>query len=324
MALKVLMYSFKGGAGRTVSTANVARILAAEKKKRTVVIDLDVESAGLSVLFNVDTLVEGGGCGTIQDILRGSFRPVQPSQNLGNDESVDEDDDGDLVSFGRPRFPETWSRVHVNPDRTENLSIVPSRRILLSRSEAGPGKKPETNFGQFLMSLQAWIEGPEIILFDSASGIQNTALLGLNNADVLVVFVRWSRQFIFGTLQFLRQLVAEHKSRAPRRLSRIIVVPTAVPRTAPEGQVALDLADRRALLENRIDELNDIASNKLGKPRDWIINPFEIPESDAMKWDDCIISADLNDANVNELAPVLTAYRKLADLLVKEIGRGSA
>ena len=78
MAYKVSMYSFKGGAGRTVTTANVARILSAERRKRVTVMDLDVESAGLSVLFGVDRKVESGECSTIQDVLRGFYAPESP------------------------------------------------------------------------------------------------------------------------------------------------------------------------------------------------------------------------------------------------------
>lgn len=67
----VLMYSFKGGSGRTVTTANVAYLLASEFHKRVLVIDLDVESAGSSVLFGVEKEVHEGKIWAIDDVLRG-------------------------------------------------------------------------------------------------------------------------------------------------------------------------------------------------------------------------------------------------------------
>src|SRR5687767_604595 len=95
MALKVLMYSFKGGAGRTVSTANIARVMAIESGRRVAVIDLDVESAGLSVLFKIDRKVENGECGTIQDILRGFFQRKKAvtaaDRKPGDEASLDDD-----------------------------------------------------------------------------------------------------------------------------------------------------------------------------------------------------------------------------------------
>src|SRR3954467_3752656 len=173
MALKVLMYSFKGGAGRTVSTANIARLLAVESGRRVAAIDLDVESAGLSVLFKVDRKVETGECGTIQDILRGFF---QNKKSVTAEERPDDAQGEDLldkkttavreettVSFARPKLPEVWNRIHLPSSHSDRLTIVPSRRILDSRREGGPNRETGRRFGDFLINLQAWSEGPEII-----------------------------------------------------------------------------------------------------------------------------------------------------------------
>src|SRR4029077_1342184 len=52
---KICFYSFKGGAGRTVCTANVSAFLAQElsatAKRPALLIDLDLDSAGLTILL---------------------------------------------------------------------------------------------------------------------------------------------------------------------------------------------------------------------------------------------------------------------------------
>lgn len=300
MAYKVSMYSFKGGAGRTVTTANVARILSAERRKRVTVMDLDVESAGLSVLFGIDQKVESGVTSTIQDVLRGFYAPETPGALA------------DTINLSTPGFPETWRRIHVVPEGFSGVAVVPSRRILSESNEAGAERDPKRNFGHLLIGLDQLPDGPDFILFDSASGIQNTSLLALSNCDVLVVFFRWSRQFVRGTLQFLTWLTEFRKNNGLSRLSRIIVVPTAVPLSAPRADAAVDVEARRADLANRIHKCNVEA-----REDDWIVLGPPIPEADAMKWDDCIIGHDTK-VTEPELLAVVNAYRLLADMLVAE------
>jgi MinD-like ATPase involved in chromosome partitioning or flagellar assembly len=294
------MYSFKGGAGRTVTAANIARILSVERRKRVTVMDLDVESAGLSVLFGVDRKVESGECSTIQDVLRGFYAPESPGAPP------------DSINMSKPEFPETWRRIHVVPEGLNDIAVVPSRRILSESNEAGADRITGRKFVDLLIGLDELPDGPDFILFDSASGIQNTALLPLNNCDVLMVFFRWSRQFVRGTLQFLSWLTEFRNNGGLRRLSRIIVVPTAVPLIAPRADVAGDVEARRADLANRVHQCNVDA-----RADDWIVVGPPIPEADAMKWDDCIIGHDTN-VTESELLAVVNAYRSLADMLVTE------
>src|SRR5258707_3708857 len=84
MALRVLMYSFKGGAGRTVTTANVGYNLASALARRVLIIDLDMESAGAAVLFGTDgSLERSTETLSIQDILReASVQALLDEQNF--------------------------------------------------------------------------------------------------------------------------------------------------------------------------------------------------------------------------------------------------
>jgi MinD-like ATPase involved in chromosome partitioning or flagellar assembly len=323
MALKVQMYSFKGGAGRTVSTANIARIISAERGQRVLAIDLDIESAGLSVLFGIDELVEERKLGAIQDILRGSFEaPAEDdritSERDGDDshESPPSEENIEVFSMGAAAFfKSVWPRVNVQPSAYPNLTIIPARRIVTSSREPSTLYNMNKRFEQLLINVQRIANAPEIIFFDSASGIQNTAVLGLENCDVLVMFVRWSRQFVQGTKQFLREL-AKH-STGLHKLTRVLVVPTAVPTSsAATGAVR----QFRAELEQSITAANLSAENHLRKSRDWImLLPDGIPDAEELRWDDRVLNgAELDDTSPTPLHAVMTAYRHLAQVLVDE------
>lgn len=319
MALKVQMYSFKGGAGRTVSTANIARVLSTEKGRRVLAIDLDIESAGLSVLFGIDDKVEEREMGAIQDILRGSFerRPDHVNDSEREDAAVPFQDDARVFSMGAGTFfKSVWPRVHARLDDYPNLTMIPARRILTSAKEASHLSQMTERFEQLLIHVQRMPNAPEIIFFDSASGIQNTAMLGLENCDVLMMFVRWSRQFVQGTKQFLREL-AEHPSGLDK-VARVIVVPTAVPTRSP---AAADVIVKfRKDLDGAVSAANLRAENHLRKSRDWIVLlPEGIPDAEEMRWDDRILTAaDTDGKEGSDLYRVMAAYRGIAERLAGE------
>lgn len=325
MALKVQMYSFKGGAGRTVSTANIARVVSAEQERRVLAIDLDIESAGLSVLFDVDEAVEERKMGAIQDILRGSFERASSSdrENASDDRTRDSvgtirtEDDVEVFGKGTAAFlSAVWPRVHVSPEAYPNLTVIPARRILTSVKEPSDLEQMNERFEQLLIHVQRMANAPDVIFFDSASGIQNTAMLGLENCDVLMMFVRWSRQFVQGTKQFLREL-ARHPT-GLKKLARVIVVPTAVPTNTRAAGTAIHAF--RQELEQAVSAANLRAENHLRKRRDWILLLADgIPDAEELRWDDRIIGgSEDDDASGSSLKGVLTAYRQLANVLLEQ------
>lgn len=294
MSFRVMMYSFKGGAGRTVTTANVAYALATEYGKRVVVIDLDVESAGASVLFDVDGKVEKDeGPVAVQDMLRGG--PVL-----------------------RDDFRDVWGRAArafaPNDVPVPNLRLLPARRILRTADEVPFGSiNVQRDFQLLLRQIQR-VERPDFIFIDSASGIQQSALMGLANADVLVIFSRWTRQFLAGTRQFIHQQIIQNETPPPLR--RILLVPTAVPRSSAGSAVYLKKS--REDLEAFVNMKNADAVRPY-QTRSLISLFDDIPESDLLKWDDRIMTGEVikahsRDASVNA---VVEAYRRLAAHLVE-------
>ena len=74
MSKVICMYSYKGGAGRTVATANIATILAKQYNQKVICIDMDIEGAGLGIVLEVNELInnENSQCFAVQDILNSS------------------------------------------------------------------------------------------------------------------------------------------------------------------------------------------------------------------------------------------------------------
>lgn len=285
---RFLMYSFKGGAGRTVTTCNVALALASRLDRRVLVIDLDVESAGSSVLFGLDERVRSGGSWALQDVLRG-FHEIPGSGAESEEESRE------TIVLGNDFEERAWPRLYhdVWPRGASAqrgfVKALPARIILRSSQEASVrGFQAAHSFERLLRKVEGLgTDCPDIILFDSASGMQDTANMGLANCDVLVVFVRWTRQFVTGTIQFLSEYVCSDLF--AQRIKRVLVVPTAVPHLQPSGLLAAELEDRRKRLEDTLRLVNAKARHHFGRPDDdWIELTPPIMECDALKWDDRI------------------------------------
>jgi MinD-like ATPase involved in chromosome partitioning or flagellar assembly len=200
------MYSYKGGAGRTVSTANIAGILAKDYNKKVVCIDLDIEGAGLSVVFNVHKDVTGSKdrkC--LQDVLSSKgFKSAQDFQ----------------INW--------WPNLHCDigknvalPEMVGNLLFIPAR--FAGFDVVAPAEETMRVFESLLTEIRNQIK-PDFILLDSASGLGDMACMGLSVCDVLVIFMRWSRQFVEGTIETIKFLQSRYNA-----IGVILIVPSAVP-----------------------------------------------------------------------------------------------
>jgi MinD-like ATPase involved in chromosome partitioning or flagellar assembly len=317
---KFLMYSFKGGSGRTVTTANVAYILAQEMAKKVLAVDLDIESAGASVLFGLDAEVRDGRCWTVQDVLRGQYEP--PKAAAGG-KAADGGRKTIEMKLHRADFEKSlWPQMHrtvwpAGPEAAPEapggfLKALPAQIILTSAEERKPADLAAfQNFELLLEKIQDLNGAPDILLYDSASGQQETANMGLAQCDVLVVFVRWTRQFVIGTLRFLDEYICTR--RFCPRIKRVLMVPTAVPRLAPEGRLAAELEERRKRLDETVFRINQKAGNDFGKAAGWIRLIDPIYECQALKWDDRILLMEGKQYRDQlEIDGTLDDYRRLA------------
>jgi hypothetical protein len=318
------MYSFKGGAGRTVSTGNVACMLAREFGRRVLLIDLDVESAGASVVFGLDDAVKGGEVWTLQDVFRGFHESVDRGGVDPRKESIEPvRKDFDTVLWPR-LHRRMWPRPGDSADGTRSaaptntspfLDVLPAHVVLLSESEQrASSEEGRQRFTHLLRKVETMPGAPEYMLFDSASGQQASAMVGLMNCHIAVIFVRWSRQFIVGTTDFLKRYLCRRDFCS--RILKVHVVPTAVPRLRPTGRLGDELQAREKRLRDDIALLNRQALEFGAKP-DWIEIAEPIHECEALKWDDRVFLMEERDrAEEPSVNLVLEDYRKLARRLM--------
>jgi cellulose biosynthesis protein BcsQ len=226
----ICFYSFKGGAGRTVCTANVARFLAKElgatKKRPVLLLDLDLDSAGLTILLGQGSTFEGSKW-SMYGILKGdlaldvdpvredffSTRVVDVSAELGADSGT--------VLFVGSEVVGASDIAIADGDSLDRMDD------LVARSEE---------------------HGIGTIIIDSASGWQQAARLSHFTSDLVVYCCRMTHQFIEGTkLQLERfvELCEQERGRVPK----IIILPVAVPPSTPtwEERKALAIGSLKAL-----------------------------------------------------------------------------
>jgi len=311
---KVLMYSFKGGAGRTVSMANIAYIMASEMGKRVVCIDLDIESAGASVLFGLQDEVRAGRCWTLQDVLRGYFDPpgLGPKRREGGRQTITLG----TANFEQQVWQQLARRIHTAADGGY-LDFLPSRTIITALGEPRAfSASSMTIFERLLQKIDLLASPPDYVLFDSASGLQDAATLGLHNCNTLVIFVRWSRQFVFGTIHFIRDYILTPTM--TRRLANVLVVPTAVPVIPAGGALGEQVAKRKEDLVHTVRSVNVDAVKKFEAQRaNWISVLDPIYECAGLKWDDRVFLMENSQPPDQETTTVLNAYRSLAVSIVK-------
>lgn len=201
----VQIYSYKGGAGRTVSGINIASILAAEHQKRIVCIDMDLEGAGLAIVLGLhEKLANDHNRRCVQDIF-GPEKIKSPEDFAKN----------------------WWPRIHFDVGKECRLSQLRDRLFVVPAAFAERSVDwtidTEKCFKLFLYSIDTLVK-PDYIFLDSASGLADWASLSLTFSDDLVAFFRWNKQFVEGTIRVVRFLESNRYEK-----ERILLVPSAVP-----------------------------------------------------------------------------------------------
>lgn len=250
------MYSYKGGAGRTVCTANVASILAMEHGKRVVCIDMDMEGAGLSVVFGIQDRLNEKGRKCVQDIF-GVERMKSPE---------------DFQSAW-------WPQIHIDLGAELRLDGMAGKLLVVPAAFAARmvewTDQVEHVMLQFLRNIRDLVQ-PDIILIDSASGLQDWACLTMECSDSMALFFRWNKQFLEGTIRVVNFIINNEIF-----ANDILLVPSAVPEIA-------ESEDRyQAILEastTRLDMETGVAKNpKLSRLTG-------IREAVGLKWEERLLN----------------------------------
>jgi len=284
---RVTSFSFKGGAGRTVSTANIAAALAAAGK-RVVVADLDIEAPGLHYVFEIEDALEGATV-FLQTYLR-------------EDAELHELLDGGAV-------------LDVNVARVssglEPYEFSPGGELWYVGSQSSDVTLPmEDGFMDVYSALVRLTmhfadEGFDYFMMDAPSGFGALAALALELSDtedgVILWFLRMSAQHVRGTVLMGGRL-ADAKRRGKFPHTTFHLVAAAVPQE--EEIERIDSEDVRCeLLAAR-----NVARQALKRLSDLSPTVEEIPELLEFKWKERVIEGPaLLDGPFGRLASLLEA-----------------
>ena len=253
--LKVLFYSYKGGTGRTTDTANIAAVLA-QRGHKVMCIDMDIEGPGLSVLFELES--EEGHY--LQDYLR---------------------------------MPEAFDleEAIIDVSAKKKEWAIDSGKLFFLPASVG-FEKPVNYIGErprkLIKKLFEEIENSynvSFLLMDSPSGYGDMAALSMVFSDILLLYFKWSRQHLIGSIkiaEFIKYLKIHFTPIAS-------VVPQPF---SPQMKIYLEI-----LKENLEKEVK-----------------YSIPEDNELKWNDqvLIFDRDYNDTVVqkyNQIADSLESFR---------------
>ncbi len=168
MAKIVSVHSFRGGTGKSNTTANMASILAAQGK-RVGVVDTDVVSPGIHVLFG---LQEQDLTRALNDYIWGRCNITETAQDV-------------TARLGTP----VSGRVFLVPSSTKANEIA---RLLREGYDAG---LLNDGFQELVQQLKL-----DVLLLDTHPGLNDETLLSIAVSDALAVVMRPDQQDYQGTI----------------------------------------------------------------------------------------------------------------------------
>ena len=257
----IMFYSYKGGSGRTVAAGNVAAAFA-KLGKRTAVIDLDFEAPGLHHVLGVEGTKQFEAGVGIQHYLRGEI----DLEELENEVIID--------IFAGPLHKYTI------PDGACLLYIMASPRVAQVNSH---DPQVEGRMRKLREALQSK-HRIDTVVIDAASGIRDAYSIAADVSNEMLIFFRWSRQHVEGTLRMVRYM---------KRLKQYgKAIPFKLVVSASPGQQEIEAlpndALREVLLQIKAETQNRIERTLV----EYEASPpeifEEIPELVELKWKETV------------------------------------
>lgn len=162
----VSMHSFRGGTGKSNTTANLAMLAAAEGK-RVAVVDLDMHSPGVHVVLGVDQASFGN---TLNDYLDGSCE-------IGE------------AAYPVPRKSGGDGSVHLVPASMDAGAIARMVRDGYDVNRLADGVR------RLIQDLEL-----DLVILDTHPGLGEETLLSIALSDVLIILLRPDQQDFEGTM----------------------------------------------------------------------------------------------------------------------------
>ncbi len=233
-------FSYKGGSGRSTTCFNtlpfLATYLGASKDYPILLIDMDIESAGMTYLLNQQDKFAGKE--DVKTIIKNELR-----WSTGRCPNLNEH------PFYKYLVP-VGNILGLDDDYAVMFLGVDDKTAQLSRSDiVGDPEQAMNNVMEFASNNLF-----RAVIMDSAAGDQLSANLAINSSDNLVVCMKMTRQFRVGTFNYLRRFALKNSMVASA--INVILLPTVVPpNTVIDGEAQFETSIED--IANRINELNE-------------------------------------------------------------------
>jgi MinD-like ATPase involved in chromosome partitioning or flagellar assembly len=187
MSKIVSIHSFRGGTGKSNTTANLAAQVA-QTGKRVGIVDTDIQSPGIHVLFGLDDSSMGH---TLNEYLRGEVPIEQVAFNVG-------EHTGDVA--GRKKL--AGMALYLFPSSIKGTEIS---RILKDGYDAN---KLNEGLQDMIKALNL-----DYLFIDTHPGLNEETLLSISVSDILVLIMRPDNQDFQGTavtVDIAKLLLVDH------------------------------------------------------------------------------------------------------------------
>ena len=292
-------FSYKGGSGRSTTCFNtipfLAKRLQASREFPILLIDMDIESAGMTYLLKKQDKFAGKE--DVKSIIRNELR-----WSTGRCPVLSEH------PFYKYLVP-AGNVFGLDDDYAVMFLGVDDKTAQLSHSDiVGDANMAMSNIIEFATNNLF-----RAVVMDSAAGDQLSANLAINCSDNLVVCMKMTSQFRVGTFNYLNRFALKNSDVASS--IDIILLPTVVPPNAiidGEAQFELSMKD----ISNRIE---DIESNfDINIVRTFVNNPqkFGINEVIRFKWkEDVLFRISKNASLTDDEERAYHQYDKLSEAI---------
>jgi len=221
----ISVHSFRGGTGKSNTTANLAALLAAQGR-RVGVIDTDIQSPGIHILFNLN---EEEVTYSLNDYLWGKCEIKETAYDVTSRLAA-----------------QIQGRIFLIPS---SIKVGEISRVLREGYDVGV---LNDGFQQILTDLDL-----DVLMIDTHPGLNEETLLSIAISDVLLIILRPDRQDYQGTgvtVEVARRL------EVPRLLLVVNNVPTAVDLGEVKVRVAQTYNCDVAAVLPHSDEMMSLAS----------------------------------------------------------------
>ena len=307
--MEVISYfSYKGGAGRSSIACNVMPFLA-EKLDPTpeqpiIVVDMDIDSAGLTFLMQKETegavkQIEYSTQEFIQTSLKGSF--------IGSGIGPDSNRTADKHPFFQKLNPVGTEFGLGEGERNDRkILLLEAKPGAEFESYNGGGKLLENPLKKLYKLCMSY--GCKALIFDTPAGDQLTAKWSMGVSDTVVCCMRITFQFRRGTVNYLNRLGNENDGK------RCIIVPNAVPQESIKVNGITFDSDyiRKSIIKDMSGDALKSDEPDLRMLEDGFLG---IPEVKRFKFLEGILYK-FNEHQDDE-KKALESYKKLSDVILK-------